>query len=180
MIILIKYLKNKLSKTNVIIIFVIIFGFFIGIFSTNTLSKLEISIENNLTKSYFEIFLNAFTTNYWYLFIIWFLGLIPFSFIISLFITFFKSFITGVTLGVFLKNSAVVGIFKFLSFSILEILIIIPLIIYLTTKSIAYSLNKFNPITLNNESYFNVLFKTTIFTIIYAILTCIRIALLEA
>ena len=129
MIILIKYLKNKLSKTNVIIIFVIIFGFFIGIFSTNTLSKLEISIENNLTKSYFEIFLNAFTTNYWYLFIIWFLGMIPFSFIISLFITFFKSFITGVTLGVFLKNSAVVGIFKFLSFSILEILIIIPLII---------------------------------------------------
>lgn len=180
MVFLLKRLKKRLSKINILIIFVILFGFFIGIFSTNTLAKLEITIDTDKTKSYFEIFLNAFTTNYWYFFVIWFLGMIPFSFIFSLFITFFKSFITGVTCGVFLKNSAVIGVFKFLSFSILEIFIIIPIIIYLTTKSITYSFNKFNPIALNNESYFNVLFKVTIFTIIYALLTCIKVALLEA
>lgn len=165
---------------SVSILLTICSGFFIGVFSTNTLPKQMYELDT-VPKNYVQVFLNAFSLNYWAFFVMWFLGLMPFGFLLIYFIIFFKSFMLGVTLGVCLKSSAIFGTKLFVSFVFLELLIIIPTLIYLAKKSISYSLfyktlflNNFN-----NSKYFNVLIKVSAFIILYAILTCLKMTFLE-
>jgi len=86
-----KFFQIRPTKTVLSIIITIIIGFLIGIFSTNTLPKTVYEIDEE-KKSYVQIFLNSFSLNYWYFFVLWFFGMIPFGFCLSYFITFFKSF----------------------------------------------------------------------------------------
>lgn len=174
-----KSFRKKFSRTTFTIIFTIITGILIGIFSTNTIDK-KIYEVHEVTKNYLQLFLNAFSLNYWYFFILWFLGLIPLGFFLSYFITFFKSFMIGVTLGICLKSSAIFGTKIFISYALFELLIIIPLLTYVAKKSIHYSLVGRNSFNENGTKYFKVLVKTTIFIIIYAILVAIRMTILEA
>ncbi len=175
-------LKKTIKKTNKLIFSIILFltiGIIIGVITTNNLKGIDYEIVKS-DKSYLEIFLNSFSLNYWYLFIIWFFGLVPIGFIIDYFIVFFKGYILGITIGVALKSVSVIGIFMFLKFSFLEILIIIPTLIYLANKSIKNSFVGRRILEKSNENYFNVLVKVTIIIIIFAILTCIKFTTLEA
>ena len=155
-----------------------IIGFIFGIFSTNTIGKLDLNIIKN-DSNIIKIFINAFTLNYWYLFIIWFLGFIPIGFVITYFITFFKSCLTGITFGICLKASAVFGIYQFIGFSILEILIIFPTLLYLSSKSINQNFEGNRRMLSKGEDYFNVIVKVTILIILYAILSCLKMTILE-
>ena len=105
-------IKKYLNKTSISVLFVMIIGFIFGIFSTNTIGKLELNVIKN-NSSIVKTFINAFTLNYWYLFIIWFLAFIPLGFVIIYFITFFKSCLTGIIFGICLKASAIFGIYQF-------------------------------------------------------------------
>lgn len=172
--------RHNLKKPNFIfitILMTIIFGFLIGMLSTNKLSKEYYSVER-LDKSYVQIFINAFTLNYWYFFLLWLLGLMPFGFIIAYFIVFFKSFMTGVTLGICLKSTGVFGIIHFFKYGVLEMIIILPILLYVGYKSIALSFEGKNKMT-NGINYFNVILITTILIIIYALCACIKFNALE-
>ena len=171
-------IKKKLSKTTFSVLLFCLLGFIFGIFSTNTLDKLEIDLLKN-DSNIIKTFLNAFTINYWYLFIIWFLGLIPLGFIITYFISFFKSCLIGITFGICLKASAIFGFYQFISFSVLELLIIIPTTVYIASKSININIGGKIELMSKGNEYFNVLIKTTILIIIYAILSCLKMTLLE-
>ena len=171
-------IKKYLNKTSISVLFIMIIGFIFGIFSTNTIGKLDLNIIKN-DSNIIKIFINAFTLNYWYLFTIWFLGFIPIGFVIAYFITFFKSCLTGITFGICLKASAIFGIYQFIGFCILEIIIIFPTLLYLTTKSINLNFEGKRSMFSNTENYFNVLIKVTILIIIYAILSCIKMTILE-
>lgn len=171
-------IKKYLNKTSTSVLFIMIIGFIFGIFSTNTIGKLELNVIKN-NSSIVKTFINAFTLNYWYLFIIWFLAFIPLGFVIIYFITFFKSCLTGIIFGICLKASAIFGIYQFVGFSILEILILFPTLLYLSSKSINLNFEGKRRMLSNGEDYFNVLIKVTILIIIYAILSCIKMTILE-
>ena len=162
-----KFFQIRPTKTVLSIIITIIIGFLIGIFSTNTLPKTV--FEHN----------SSFSLNYWYFFVLWFFGMIPFGFCLSYFITFFKSFMIGVTLGVCLKSSAMFGIMQFITYAILEGIIILPTLIYLANKSIKFSINGRRTFNDTGQKYFNVLVRVTIVIMIYALLTCLKMTFLE-
>lgn len=178
-----KFIKNKfklrISKINLSILLTIISGILIGIFSTSTLKDISFELTNT-NKNFLTIFLNAFTLNYWYFFIIWIFGMIPLGFLISYFITFFKSFILGITLALCLKTSAIFGAIEFICLIIIDFLILIPSLIYIVNASINYSLIGKKSYQANPNLYFNKLIKITILVIIYAILTCLKVTFLEA
>lgn len=165
---------NKITNS---IIFVIITGFVIGILSTNKIDEILIQITYE-KKSYVKVFLNAFSFNFWYLFIIWFLGMIPIGFIFTYIIVFIKSNFIGIIFGICLKSSAIFGIKEFILYSIFELIIIIPTLIYLSYQS---TNNCFRVLTKSsyNNNYFNILIKTIIIIIIYSILTCLKMTFLE-
>ena len=173
-----KRYRTYFSKTTISIIFTIILGFLIGVFSTNTLPKTIYEIDDT-QKSYVQIFLNAFSLNYWYFFVLWFLGMLPFGFCLAYFITFFKSFMIGVTFGLCLKSSAMFGILHFVTFAILEMGFLIPLLIYLASKSVSFSIFGRKSLQQNGQNYFNILVFITIAIVIYAILTCFKMNFLE-
>lgn len=170
--------KIKINKIVTSILFIIVIGVLIGILSTNKLEKINITISNNNEK-YLKIFLNSFSLNFWYLFLIWFIGMIPLGFIFDYLIIFVKSFTIGITLGICLKSSAIFGIKEFITFAILELIIVVPSLIFLGNKSISFSLNGKNNLSINRNDYFNVLIKITIITIIYAILSCLKMTFME-
>ena len=70
-----KFFQIRPTKTVLSIIMTIIIGFLIGIFSTNTLPKTVYEIDEE-KKSYVQIFLNSFSLNYWYFFVLWFYAIL--------------------------------------------------------------------------------------------------------
>jgi hypothetical protein len=85
----------------------------------------------------------------------------------------------GVTLGVCLKSSAMFGIMQFITYAILEGIIILPTLIYLANKSIKFSINGRRTFNDTGQKYFNVLVRVTIVIMIYALLTCLKMTFLE-
>ncbi len=160
------------------ILMTIFFGFLVGILATNKLEK-EYYEVTRIDKSFVQIFINAFTLNYWYFFLLWVLGLTTLGFLISYFIIFFKSFMTGVTLGICLKSTGVFGIVHFLKYGFLELLLILPILFFVGYHSIALSLAGKDKLHRGN-GYFKIIVITTILLVIYAILTCIKFNSLEA
>lgn len=170
--------KLKISKVKISIIFTIILGTIIGVVSTSTLKDINYQV-TRIDKSYLSVFLNSFSLNYWYFFIIWIFGMIPLGFCVIYFIIFFKSFILGITLGICLKSMALLGVVEFLSFVIVDVLILIPTLIYISNASINYSMIFNNNLNKNPGQYFNRLIKVTILIIIYAILSSLKMTFLE-
>lgn len=173
-----KKFTKKLSKINISVIVTIFIGIMIGIVSTSTLKDLDYSIVNS-EKNYVRVFLNSFSLNYWYFFIIWIFGMIPLGFCVSYFITFFKSFMIGITMAICIKSSALFGIVEFITFLCTDIIIIIPLLIYISSASINFSLMGRRIYQNNPNLYFSKLIKVTIIIIIYAILTSLKMTFLE-
>ncbi len=172
--------RRNLKKPNFIFISVLMtvfLGFLIGILATNNLDKENYAIER-LDKPYVQIFINAFTLNYWYFFILWLLGLMALGFIFAYFIVFFKSFMTGITFGICLKSMGVFGVVQFAKYGLLELLIILPVLFFTSYKSISLSLEGKNRIG-KSGNYFKVILITTIFIVIYALLVCIKFNTLE-
>ena len=181
------HLKRKIKLTPRVqfkrqllsIVMVIILGFLVGILSTNRLEK-EVYTITKSTRPFVEIFIHTFTLNYWYFFILWVCGVLPLGFIISYFIGFFKSFMIGVTIGICIKSSGLFGIIQYVKFGILEIVILLPILIYASYKSISLSLNGRDQLFQNKENYWNVLVKITLGIILFSLLTCLKFNFMEA
>lgn len=173
-----QFTKIKISKITLSVIITIILGIIIGVISTSTLSNLNYQVVTS-DKSYVQVFFNAFSLNYWYFFVLWIFGMVPLGFCISYFITFFKSFMIGITLGICLKSSALFGIIEFISYIFIDGLIIIPSLIYLSAASIKFSLLNKGDFQRNPNLYFSKLLKITFAIITYAILISIKMTFLE-
>lgn len=154
---------------KIVILFVIL-GILIGVLSTSNINKSDVVIELKNSNKVL-VFINMFTLHYFYFFILWLLGFINFGFIFNLFITFFKSFIEGVSLGIIIKTYSLVGIGMFLKNKIFELILILPLLIFISYNSFNYSLglikNKYSDKV--NLEYLKKLFLMTFIIVIYSI-----------
>ena len=102
---------DKLKKKYLYLLIIVMVGIIVGIIFSNILSnddsKLVYSkvttffnnIKNDVPINYFQNFINSLKNNYFYLIIIWILGLSIIGLIINNFILFFKSFILGFSIG---------------------------------------------------------------------------------
>ena len=160
------------------IILTIIVGFIIGVISTSQLrsENYQLSYQDI---PYLQVFLNSFSLNYWYFFLLWLVGIIPLGFIIAYFIIYFKSFMEGVTFGIIVKSSGLFGVASFIKFGFLELFLIFPLLYYVGYQSLKLSFRGKD--MLNSKSdYFKVIIVATIFIVIYALLICIKFNFVEA
>lgn len=169
--------KQNKNLLKISILLTIIAGFIIGIISTSQLSKENYQL-NYRNIPYLQIFLNSFSLNYWYFFLLWLMGIIPLGFIIAYFIIYFKSFMEGVTFGIIVKSSGLFGVATFVKFGFLELFLIFPLLFYVGYQSLKMSFKGKNMLNSNNN-YFRVIIITTIFIIIYALLVCIKFNFVE-
>ena len=71
------------------------------------------------------------------------------------------------------------GIMQFITYAILEGIIILPTLIYLANKSIKFSIDGRRTFNDTGQEYFNVLVRVTIVIMIYALLTCLKMTFLE-
>lgn len=149
-----------------VVILIVILGVILGILSTATINKSDIVFEYN-DKNKVMIFINNFCFNYFYLFIIWLLGFIKIGFAFTVFITFFKSFIEGVSFAIIIKTYSLYGAFEFFKLKILEIVFIMPVLIFISYQSINKSFNDHN--LDNNQEYIKKLLIMTFIVVVYAI-----------
>lgn len=75
-------------------------------------------------------FLNYFTMNFWYLFLMWLFSLHAFTMVFTLMILMVKGMVLGVFFKVFVNSFSLIGMGKFLIENIFTFLIIIPLMYY--------------------------------------------------
>ena len=108
--------KHNKSILMISIILTIIVGFIIGVISTSQLRRENYQLSYQ-DIPYLQVFLNSFSLNYWYFFLLWLVGIIPLGFIIAYFIIYFKSFMEGVTFGIIVKSSGLFGVATFMVFS---------------------------------------------------------------
>lgn len=149
-------------------------GLLFGLF----IQKHPIVTNAHQTKQPIKVFFNIFCLHYWYIFIIWLMGLCSIGFLIDVLITFFRGLIFGVLIATLIKTS-----FKlFIIMIILEGVIFLPAFIYLLYLSFILSLSNFLNLFSNKRIYLqfdmknyinSMLFITTILAIYSIILTII-------
>lgn len=188
------YQQPKEKKNISIIIFVLttlIIGFFYGIIIANQLKKQNIlfiindisSIVNNLeVENSFSLLIKCFFTHFIYIFAIWFLSLTIIGIIIVIFIIFFIGFIYGFVFSSFVCQFGIKGILIAFFYTFPQNIIILPLLVYISSKSIIVSINLFKSFYYNSykrqtkmliNEYYNLLFFSIGVIIIYSLLMCI-------
>lgn len=164
---------GKISFSTKVTITTVVVGFLVGMISTSSFDKTQLGSDFSLIKEDIPrvtIFFNTFCYQYWLFFLIWLLGLISLGFILIYFITFYKSLLYGAILGVILKTNAIIGFFTYLSKYFLEILIILPLLIYISSRSSQRALGIKQINYHKPDNYLNQLFIITLIIIIFAII----------
>ncbi len=120
--------KSLLKKLLIILI-----GLVIGVLMSIGINKDTIFIENTDVNKV-KIFINTFTINYWYIFLIWLFSLNEITNVINYLIIILKTTNLGIMLTLLIKSEALMGSFIFL-FNILSFVILMyPLMFYLTKK----------------------------------------------
>ena len=122
-------------------------------------------------KSYFKLCFNYFTYNFWYLFVIWILGLFPVGFIFDYFVVLIKGIILGITFSFFLKSDGIPSVIDIVKIYYQEFILIIPSFLYLSYQAIVFSLggsNKFN--YQNKDEYLNKLYKVIFLVLLASVL----------
>lgn len=115
-----------MKKPIVLLCVLFLFGFLCGLFLLRFKPiSTVIDIKNNT--SYFSVFVNSFTMNFWYLFLMWLCNLNINTLLFSVFILILKGVVMGVYLRIFFLTFSMVGIGKFLIENFSEFIIIIPL-----------------------------------------------------
>ena len=98
-------------------------GFLVGVVSG---FKVTVSDYNSVDKNAIQTFINTFTMNYWYLFIMCILN-DGASVIVNLFIIFCKGITLGTSFGILLKNKALFGLGVYLTNFLGQFIILVPL-----------------------------------------------------
>lgn len=169
------FYKKSLIKHPFIfkLIFITCFvGIIIGIVIGGRFNKINYGIENS-EKTFFTVFFNNFTYNFWYFFLIWVIGFIPIGFIFDLLILLIKSIIIGISSTLILKADGITVIFTLIKLYLPELLIIFPSFIYLCYKSIIYSSIDYK-FSNSQNNYFNIILILSFCLILASILTALN------
>lgn len=151
--------KNNRGLTIIAIIYLT------GIFSSIILVKPGIiKISNNGIT--FVGIIKTFCLNYWYIFVMWIMGLTIIGYIINLFIVYFRGFIYG-TLIVYLIK---INFSYLILISLLDLIVFLPLFFSLSYSSviISYSIYKKNHPRLDN--YYKLIFISLFVIFAYSLL----------
>lgn len=108
----------------------------------------------------------TFCLNYWYIFIVWILGLSLIGFIINIFIVYFRGFVFGLLILFLIKTN----LKYLLVISVIEIILFIPIFIFLSYSSIVISFSSFRKVKIPLQNYDKILVIATILIFIYSIL----------
>ena len=147
------------------IITIILSIYIVGIISSFFLVKPTVLGQSNEGITAFRI-IKTFSANYWYLFVMWILGLSAIGFFINLFIVYFRGFLYGVLIINLLK----VNLTHLVVITVLEIIIFLPLFIYLAYTSFLISFSSVMGTKNNIKKYDKLLIIITAVTFIYSIL----------
>lgn len=159
------------------LVLIFLVGLVIGFLATAYIDKEEIQLIRS-PRNFWQTFVNHFTLNYWYFFLTWMMGLVIFGFILVFFICFLKGFFEGIVLGIFVRSQAFVGIIGFLKMRLWDVILLIPLFLYLCYLASENAMQKME-FGDKKISYFNQLVMITIGLVIYCSLKCISKWLVE-
>lgn len=155
-----------------IILIVFLMGFIVGSLSTAKIKSVNYTLTRS-TKSALAIFFNAFAYNYWYFFLLWICGFFLFGFILIYIMVFLKGFSVGTICFLLLKTNGLVGIGDFLSIIFPEVLILIPIFLYLSYQAISNTFNQKLIYQNSSNSYINKLIFITCGIAFYAMIITI-------
>lgn len=158
------YIKNS-KKIVRSIILVILLGFLLGVLKGINLPEIDYEIERK-EMSFFKLMINTFSINYWYLFLIWFIGFFPCGFIILYFMDFYKGFLSGLLLGMIIKANGVFGLFEIIKYVSCNMLFIIFITLYISFFAIYNSMYS----SVKNN-YYSKLIIMTLFLLVCSILS---------
>ena len=130
-------------------------GFILGILQTLGIKKEEIDFVLDLDKNKIKVFINTFTINYWYIFLLWLFSQLELGKFFAFIIIFLKCTLLGITLSLLIKSQALFGLGTYLFCMFGQFVIILPLMFY---------------IVLNNGKKEKKLIISTIVIMIYSIL----------
>ena len=109
--------------------------------------KINVDIENLIVdKNSIETFINTFTMNYWYLFLMCLLNNGT-SVIVNLFILFGKGITLGTSFGILLKNKALFGLGVYLFNFLGQFIILVPMMYLIILSELDDTNKKMSVIT---------------------------------
>ena len=156
--------KNKYKY--IFLLTIILIGFISGIvFSnilsyndhqeiSNTLKDYFLGIKNNQDINYLGNFLNIFSVNYLYMFLIWIFGLSIIGIILNPFILYFKSFVIGFSVGIIISVYSYLGILGSLLYLFPHLLINLLVYTLLSFYGIKLSIKLFKALFLHKNFNF--------------------------
>ena len=152
-------MKNNRGLTIIITVYLM------GILSSIILVRPEVIkiSDNSIT---FLGVIKTFCLNYWYIFIMWIMGLTIIGFIFNFFIVYFRGFIYGTLLIYLIKIN-----FSYLVLlTLLDLIVFIPLFIILSYYSINLSYSTYKKINIRLESYHKLMYISIIVILVYSLL----------
>ncbi len=160
---------EKFKKKYLYLIIMVMIGILVGIIFSNILSnqdnKLVYSkittyfnnIKNDVSINYFKNLFTSLRNNYFYLIIIWILGLSVIGLLFNNFILFFKSFVLGFSIGciinIYLYNGIVLAFLYVFPSLIINILVYLIMTYYANS----FSLKLIDILFRKKEYHFNTL-----------------------
>ena len=117
---------------------IIVTVYLVGIISAFFLVKPTTIVLNTKDATFFGV-IKTFCLNYWYVFVMWALGLSLLGFIINIFIVYFRGFIYGVLIVCLIKTN----IKYLLAITLLEIIFFLPIFLAISYFSIMLSFNNY-------------------------------------
>jgi len=110
--------------------------------------------------------IQTFCLNYWYIFIMWIMGLSMIGFIFNLFITYFRGFIYG-TLVVYLIR---INFSYFILITLLDLVVFIPMFFIMSYYSVLLSYNIYRRNQYQIASYEKLLIISIVVIFVYSLL----------
>lgn len=110
--------------------------------------------------------IKTFCLNYWYIFIMWVLGLSIIGFIFNLFVIFFRGFVYGVLVIYLIRNNFT----YFFAITILDLILFLPLFFTMSYHSIITSYATYKKNHIKNDFYFKLMLISVVLIFIYSCL----------
>ena len=142
---------------------IIITVYLVGIVSAFFLVKPTSIVLNDFDASFFGV-IKTFCLNYWYIFLMWALGLSLLGFIINIFIVYFRGFVYGVLVVCLIKSN----IKYLLAITLIEIILFLPIFMAISYFSIMMSFNYFRNKNMKLINYQKLNFIAIIIILIYS------------
>jgi len=182
--------NEKQVKKYIFLLGLVIIGIIFGIVFSIVLSKNDQLIVRNTLDTYYHkpiikddlinSFKNSLTTNYFYLFIIWILGMSIIGIPIILFLLFGKGFITGFSIGSIIKIYKLKGILGVIIYLFPHNILSIIINILLSFHALNFSIKLFKYLFLHKDMNIKSTMKKYIKILVICIIGYLVSSLIEA